>query len=101
MKKLVILIIFFLNFFQLLYASEKSIIIEFKVNDDLITNYDIVKEAKYLKALNKQLEGVEEKQLSEFAKNSLLKEKIKKMKLKNITKLIMSPTPSMCILKTS
>ena len=87
MKKLVILIIFSLNFFQLLYASEKSIIIEFKVNDDLITNYDIVKEAKYLKALNKQLEGVEEKQLSEFAKNSLLKEKIKKNEIEKYYKI--------------
>ena len=78
MKKVIIAFIFYLNFFQLIYASEKSIIIKFKVNDELITNYDIIKETKYLRALNKQLDSVDKKQLNEFAKNSLLKEKIKK-----------------------
>ena len=60
---------------------EKSIVVKFQINDDLITNYDIIKETNYLIALNKDLVNIDKNQLAEFAKNSLLKEKIKKYEL--------------------
>ena len=77
-KKLLIAIIFFMNFQSISYSSEKLIWIKYKVNDDLITNYDIFKEKQYLKALNNDLEALAEDQLIKIAENSLIKEKIKK-----------------------
>ena len=55
----------------------KKIELKFKVNNDLITNYDIIKETKYLKALNKKLETLDQDTIYEIAKNSLIREKIK------------------------
>lgn len=77
-KKLLIVIIFFQNFQSISYSSEKLIWIKYKVNDDLITNFDIFKEKQYLKALNNDLETLAENQLIKIAENSLIKEKIKK-----------------------
>ncbi len=82
MKKIYLIFLFiFMNFNILAIANEKVISIKYKVNEDLITNYDIIKEAKYLLALNKKLENINNKQLIEIAKNSLLKEKIKKYEI--------------------
>ena len=69
-----------MNFQSISYSSDKLIWIKYKVNDDLITNYDIFKEKQYLKALNNDLETLAEDQLIKIAENSLIKEKIKKMK---------------------
>ena len=74
-KKLLIAIIFFMNFQSISYSSDKLIWIKYKVNDDLITNYDIFKEKQYLKALNNDLETLAEDQLIKIAENSLIKEK--------------------------
>ena len=65
-----------MSFFS--YSFGDLISIKFKVNEDLITNYDIVKEAKYLTALNSNLNNLDKNQVLELAKNSLIKEKIKK-----------------------
>ncbi len=81
MKKLAIIFTFSLFFYNFSYSSEKSIIIKYKVNDDLITNFDIIKETKYLRALNKELENINNVQLNEFAENSLLREKIKQYEI--------------------
>ena len=78
MKNLIIIIILILNFHNFSYALEKSIIIKYKINNDLITNFDILQEAKYLKALNVELKNIGNNQLNEFAKKSLIREKIKK-----------------------
>ena len=67
-----------MNFQSISYSSDKLIWIKYKVNDDLITNYDIFKEKQYLKALNNDLEALAEDQLIKIAENSLIKEKIKK-----------------------
>ena len=50
----------------------------FKVNDTVITNYDIEKEVNYLKSLNKNMETFDQKKITETAQNSLIREKIKK-----------------------
>ena len=67
-----------MNFQSISYSSDKLIWIKYKVNDDLITNYDIFKEKQYLKALNNDLETLAEDQLIKIAENSLIKEKNKK-----------------------
>ena len=76
-KILSILILYFFCFQSTLFGNEKKIELKFKVNDDLITNYDIIRETKYLKALNKKLETLDQDTIYEIAKNSLIREKIK------------------------
>ena len=48
------------------------------VNNEIITNYDVIKEEEYLKILNPQLNSLENEKISELAKQSLIKEIIKK-----------------------
>lgn len=80
-KKIIRLLIFILILGFELHASEKIIKIEIKVDDQIITNYDIVKETNYLKVLNKNLKN---ENLSNFAKSSLIKEIIKKKEIEKI-----------------
>ena len=88
MKKICLVILFLLlGIYSQIYAEEQSITLKYKVNDDLITNYDIVKEAKYLAALNTDLQDINQKQLLEIGKNSLIKEKIKKYELDKYYKI--------------
>ena len=47
----------------------------------MITNYDIVKEAKYLTALNQELRNIDNNQILKLAKDSLIREKIKKYEI--------------------
>ncbi len=80
MKKL--LFIFFFSFLFIINAkSESNISIEVKVNNEIITNLDIIDEINYLVALNNNLKNVEKKKLRLYAKNSLIREKIKKNEL--------------------
>ena len=48
-----------------------------KINNQIITNFDIQKETKYLLALNPSLNNLSTKQIKELSKNSLIREKIK------------------------
>jgi hypothetical protein len=58
-----------------LYANVEIIAI---VDNEMITNYDIKKEKNYLEILNPNLKNLSEKQLLKLAKDSLIKEVIKK-----------------------
>ena len=58
MKKILILIIFFLSQTLQLSSSEKKIEILFIVNENIISNVDIINEAKYLRVLNKGLQNL-------------------------------------------
>ena len=71
---------FLFIFYQLLTinVTYSKINIIASVNNEIITNYDVVKEERYLKILNPQLNNLENNQLSELAKQSLIKEIIKK-----------------------
>ena len=80
MIKLKNLIILFLFFFSLINFgnSEINLKIIMKINNEIITNYDLEKEANYLLALNPRLKEIDKKQLMTIAKRSLIKEKIRK-----------------------
>ena len=78
MKNFFILLIFFFFHSENILSSEKKIEILFKVNENIISNVDIINEAKYLKTLNKGLENLNVNEILKFAKNSLIKEMIKK-----------------------
>ncbi|MBD1148271.1 peptidylprolyl isomerase [Pelagibacterales bacterium SAG-MED30] len=71
-----LLLIIFLN--NDLYAS---IIIKVKVNDEIITNIDLEKEAEYLKILNPGLNQLNNNKVLELAKISLVNEIIKEKEI--------------------
>ena len=52
-----------------------------KVNDQIITTYDLEKEINYLLALNPRLKEISENDLSRLAKRSIIKEIIKKSEI--------------------
>ena len=75
-----ILVFFFLIVVKFsLLASENRILL--KVNNELITTIDILNEINYLKSINKNINNLEEKKVIEIARNSLIKDKIKKIVL--------------------
>jgi len=55
--------------------------ISVKVNNTIISNHDIKREALYLKALNTKLENLDSKQILRIAKESIIREKIKLIEL--------------------
>jgi len=61
--------------------SEEKVYIELKIENEIITNIDINNEKNYLISLNNNLENLDKKQLYLISKNSLIKEKIKKIEL--------------------
>jgi len=73
---LILQISFIIIFSSLLKANEVKIIS--KINNEIITNIDIENEYNYLITLNKSLKEISKEQVISFAKNSLIKEKIKK-----------------------
>ena len=87
MKKFFIFIILIIFFFtKNLFASENKIL--FKINNEIITTFDIKNEVKYLKATNKNIENLTKEQILEIAKKSLITEKVKKNKILTFIKKI-------------
>ena len=84
-KSYIIIIIIFL-FFGKSLAKEKVFIV-LNIDDQIITNYDIIKESDYLKILNPNLAQLNKKQIQEIAKNSLIKEIIKKKEIEKVLDL--------------
>ena len=52
-----------------------------KINNQIITTYDLEKESNYLLALNPKLKEINEKNLLELAKRSMIKETIRKSEI--------------------
>ena len=84
-------LIFFIQFFLILVIFIKSlnpkIFIEVKVDEKIITNYDIKIEAGYLKILNPNLNQISKTKLIKLAKRSLIKETIKEKEILKFTKI--------------
>ena len=74
-------LIFLLNLNQ---VNSKEITIITKVNNEIITNIDIENEKKYLLLLNKNLSKISETEIFDLAKNSLIREKIKKKEIDRV-----------------
>jgi peptidyl-prolyl cis-trans isomerase SurA len=79
-KKFTLTILFFLLMTSTLLSSS-NVFISVKINNKIITNYDIEKEKIYLKILNPGLSKLSEKKITNIAKNSLINEVIKKDEL--------------------
>ena len=88
-KNFIFLAIFFIFITSKVFSVESKIIL--KIDQNIITNTDVKNEVKYLKALNPNLSNLEEKKFFQIAKNSLIRENIKRIKIsklneKNISK---------------
>jgi len=77
--KFIILILLF-NFKHVNVSSIEIQIVE-KVNNQIITNVDVENEYKYLQALNPKYKELDKQKMLEYAKESLLKEIIKRNEL--------------------
>ncbi len=80
-KYIIYTIIYFLVFTNFVNAKENKIL--FKINNEIITSIDILEELKYLSIINEEFKNTKKKQAIEIAKNSLIREKIKKIELLN------------------
>ncbi len=78
---LTIIISFFLSNSAL--AKENVFIVSI-VEDQIITNHDVNKEANYLKILNPNIAQLDDKQIQKIAKSSLINEIIKKSEVEKI-----------------
>ena len=78
-------VIFFLIFFKN-SISYSQIQIKYKVDEEIITNLDILNEEKYLIFLRPSLNKLPQEEMIKISTNSLIKEIIKKKELKKIFK---------------
>ena len=81
MIKKIILFYSILLFLTTASFSETKIYIKVSVENEIITNYDIQKEIRYLQILNNDLKNLEDTKKIEIAKNSLINEIIKKKEI--------------------
>ena len=82
-KKILISIIFYIIFLNNLSFSNENKIL-FKLNNEIITTIDILNEIKYLSLVSNDFRDSDENLKIEVAKNSLVKEKIKKIGLNKL-----------------
>jgi len=80
MFKTLLIIIFVQSY---LFATDNVKII-LKINDEIVTNIDIQKEYNYLIALNNDFKEVNKEKALSIAKESIIKEKIKKKRNRKI-----------------
>ena len=80
LKNFLFLILIFFSLTSLCY-SKIILKIVMKINNEIVTSYDIEKEANYLMALNDQLREINDDQLKKIAKRSITKEIIRKNEL--------------------
>lgn len=75
----------YLIFFFILSINANAIEnkIVFKVNNEIITSFDIDNEIKYLEILNPTIKDLDKRTILEIGKNSIIREKIKKIEIKN------------------
>jgi len=85
-KALIIILIFVIFNIKDLDALENKIL--FKIDNQIITTIDIYEEIKFLKTFNPQINNLSDKELLEISKNSIIKNKIKKIEIMNYVKEI-------------
>ena len=77
MFKKIFILLTIINLLSNVVIAENKHEIIIKINNQIITNFDIQKETKYLLALNPSLNNLSTKQIKELSNNSLIREKIK------------------------
>ena len=88
MRKIFKILIFYFFFVSIsINTISAEIKILYKINNDVITSYDVKNESNYLKTLNKNLDSLPPKELIETATQSLIREKIKKEEIDRVFKI--------------
>ena len=83
-----IIIIFFLIFsYTTKTFSNDNIKIKIKINNEIVTNFDLKKEKNYLIALNPNLKELKNELQNKIAKDSIIREVIKKKEVEKYFKL--------------
>jgi len=77
----IISVLIFLIILNTASYSNENVFIVYNINNELITNIDLKKEANYLVALNNQLKNLNNKKVQKIAKESIVRETIKKIEL--------------------
>ena len=85
-KKTIILVLIFFLLNSHSY-SKINLQIVMKINDQIVTSYDLEKEINYLLALNPKLKEIGENSLIKLAKRSIMKEMIRKSEILKYKKL--------------
>jgi peptidyl-prolyl cis-trans isomerase SurA len=78
MFKILIFIYCFINLLGNISFADNDYKILVKVNQKIISNYDIKREIKYLSILNPQIKNISDDEIEKFAKKSLIQEIVKK-----------------------
>ena len=91
LKKIAILFLIYFSLSNLSY-SKINFKIVMKINNEIITSYDLEKEINYLIALNPQLKNVNKKDLNDIATKSIVKELIRKNEILKYKKLELQNT---------
>ena len=86
-KKVVLFFWVFIFNLNLIDELKSEIYIHVKVDDEIITNYDLKKESEYLKILNPNLNQISDVEILNLAKRSLIKEIIKKKEIEKFKTL--------------
>tara|TARA_B100000787_G_scaffold99978_1_gene73829 strand:- start:686 stop:1603 length:918 start_codon:yes stop_codon:yes gene_type:complete len=85
MKKILCFLLFTFSFYS---ASAIETKIVYNIQNEIITNIDIKNEFKYLLALNNKLEKLDKKKIFNISRDSIIREKIKKIEIsKNFKKI--------------
>ena len=85
--KILSLIVFLIFFnYQKIHSVENKILL--KIDNDIITTFDIYEEIKFLKLFNPQLNNLSENEIFEISKNSILKDRIKRIEILKFVKEI-------------
>jgi len=77
------LLIIFIGITNLIAIENKIL---FKVDNEIITSIDIFEEIKFLKTFNPEMNSLSKEELFEISKNSILRNKIKKIEIMNFVK---------------
>ena len=78
-KKIFITLLFFFITTNLFAGSK--IVISLIINNEPITNLDVIEEANYLAALNPSIKNLNKREILSVAENSLIREKVKEQEL--------------------
>ena len=82
-KLKVISFIIILTIFQIQHSNGLENRILFKIDNEIITSIDIYEEIKFLKIFNPEVNSLNDAELFEISKNSIIKDKVKKIEILN------------------
>ena len=79
----ILIIVSFCVFFLTQKVDSLENRILYKINNEIITSFDLKKELRYLSLINSQILNLEKKDIFEISKKSIIREKIKKIEILN------------------